>query len=162
MENSQKISKNIFKGPIYFELYYNDYDKGRKNSALMQFSILLCYKKPLRIFLAFCITELRHCGVVALINFTWLCSSTSNISPLFFGNNFLMSNTWCFNTVDQGCKYNFIKIHPKVKQKMYYSHVVWDFPALRFKEKSQPPTWNNEPWSSIWFRGGGGKVTERW
>ena len=62
----------------------------------------------------FCATELSHYVAAVWINFTrHSTQSPSNNSPLLFGNDFLISDSWCFNTVGQCCKYNCIKIHPK-------------------------------------------------
>lgn len=117
-KSRQGDSKGILKEWISFEVYCNltsiRAGKACSHTALRR-PMLLQEKGLWEIYsLLFCAAELSHYVAAVLINFTWLSTqSPSNNSPLLFGSDFLISDSWCFNTVGQCCKYSCIKIHPK-------------------------------------------------
>lgn len=136
---ARRISKGILKQWASFERTLI-----RAKPVLTQLSIYLwCYKKNnnWEIYsLIFGATKLGHYVAVAIISFTWLSTpSPSNNSPLLFGSNFLISNSWCFNTAGQCCKYNCIKIHPKSNKRSTIKPLFGIFQHYSLKKTPNRP-----------------------
>lgn len=115
----------------------------RAKPVLTQLSIhLWCHKKNnWEIYsLIFGATKLGHYVAVVIISFIWPSTpSLSNNSPLLFGSNFLISDSWCFNTSGQCCKYNCIKIHPKSNKRSTIKPLFWLFQHYSLKKTPNHP-----------------------